>query len=423
MKQIKRISKTYKTGTLFLVLLVFVFISCSKDENEPDTPIVEKPLITLVNPDTNYVNCNASELIAIDLFAESSLISGKLLASFKITSKFGNNAPVIVMDTAISGNEFILNNYIIVANTGNENGIEILTFRVTDVSGQYDEVKLTLNITYYPPPSLAFLSGEYQPGWNRIDADVTLTVGEEFVFGITGNTNSDKYLKRLLIQRKFENVSTITILDSALNTVSITLDIMTFAYPTVGLEDFICTLWDKNDKSTTINFTITTEPAASDITTYEDIILGAQASTTGGSFATVDGMVYTLDMAKANSDKIDFLYFYGATNLATLAAPDDADAATVFTGANGLDTWDVLNPTKFKTTTLSSADFDAITSSSQLVTVAVLPTQPNLSKANDLSVGDVLAFKTVEEKFGLIRVDAINGANNAGTIEITVKVQ
>jgi hypothetical protein len=327
------------------------------------------------------------------------------------------------LDTAISGNEFILNNYIIVANTGNENGIEILTFRVTDVSGQYDEVKLTLNITYYPPPSLAFLSGEYQPGWNRIDADVTLTVGEEFVFGITGNTNSDKYLKRLLIQRKFENVSTITLLDSALNTVSITLDIMTFAYPTVGLEDFICTLWDKNDKSTTINFTITTEPAASDITTYEDIILGAQASTTGGSFASVDGMVYTLDMAKANSDKIDFLYFYGATNLATLAAPDDADAATVFTGANGLDTWDVLNPTKFKTTTLSSADFNAITSSSQLVTVAVLPTQPNLSKANDLSVGDVLAFKTVEEKFGLIRVDAINGANNAGTIEITVKVQ
>ena len=272
-------------------------------------------------------------------------------------------------------------------------------------------------------PTLAFLGGEYEPGKDRVDSDVTLTVGEEFVFGVSGSTRSDKDLKRLLIQRKFENVSTITILDSAFNHASIILDITTFAYPTVGSEDFICTVWDKNDKYTEISFTVTTEPAAPDITTYEDKILGAQASVTGSSFASVDGTVYTLDMAKANSDKIDFLYFYGATNFATLAAPDDADAATVFTGANGLDTWDVLNPTKFKTTTLSSADFDAITSSSQLVTAATLPTQPNLSKANDLSVGDVLAFKTAGSYFGLIRVDAINGANNAGTIEITVKVQ
>ena len=273
-------------------------------------------------------------------------------------------------------------------------------------------------------PTLAFLGGEYEPGKDRVDSDVTLTVGEEFVFGISGSTRSDKDLKRLLIQRKFENVSTITILDSAFSASSFLRDYMTFAYPTVGTEDFICTVWDKNDKYTEISFTITTEPAAPDITTYEDKILGAQASPTGSSFASLDGTVYTLPDAKANSDKVDFLYFYGATNLATLAAPDDTDAAEVFDDiTNGLQTWDVLNPTKFKTTTLSSADFDAITSSSQLVTAATLPTQPNLSKANDLSVGDVLAFKTAGSYFGLIRVDAINGANNAGTIEITVKVQ
>jgi hypothetical protein len=273
------------------------------------------------------------------------------------------------------------------------------------------------------PPNFAFLGGEYEPGKARVDADVTLTVGEEFVFGISGSTKSDKDLQRLLIQRKFENVSTITMLDSAFNMASISFDITTFAYPTVGSEDFICTVWDKNDKSTTISFTVTTEPAAPDITTYQDIILGSYASPTGSSFASIDGTVYTLDQAKINADKVDFLYYYGTTNHATLAAPDDAEAATVFTGANGLATWAVLNPTKFKATTLSSTDFDAIQSSSQLVTAATLPTQPNLSKANDLSVGDVLAFKTAGSYFGLIRVDAITGANNAGTIEITVKVQ
>ncbi len=273
------------------------------------------------------------------------------------------------------------------------------------------------------PPAISFLGGEYAPGEDYVDSDATLVVGEEFVFGITASTKSNKDLKRLLIQRKFENVSTITVLDSTFSAATITLSIITFAYPTVGSEDFVCTVYDKNDKSTTIDFTITTEPAAPNITIYNDKILGAQASLTGSSFASFDGAIYTLDQAKLNSAKVDFLYFYGASNLATLAAPDDADAATIFTGANGLSTWTVKNATRFKTTTLSSADFDAIQSSSQIVTAATLPTQPNLSKSNDLSVNDVLAFKTVGEKFGLIRIDAINGANNAGTIEITVKIQ
>jgi hypothetical protein len=396
-------------------------ISCLKDENVPNSPLNEKPIITLVKPDTNFINCNTSYHLSIDLFAQSSLISGKSLAGFKITSKFENDDIVIVMDTAISDNEFFLNDYVIISNAAN--GTEIWTFRITDVTGEYEEVNLILNITFYPPPSLFFLSGEYQPGWNRINGDTTLPVGEEFVFGIAANTNSDKDLKRLLILRNFENVSTITILDSAFSSANIIFDIMTFANPSAGSEDFVCTVWDKNDTYVTISFSISTQPVAPDITTYNDKILGAQASIIGCSFASNDGVVYTLEQAKMYSNKVDFLYFYGTTNLATLAAPDDADAAMVFTGVNGLDTWIVKNPTRFKSTTLSSSDFDAIQTSSQLVTAAILPNEPNLSKANDLSAGDVLAFKTVNDFYGLIRVDAIIGANDAGVIQITLKLQ
>jgi hypothetical protein len=272
------------------------------------------------------------------------------------------------------------------------------------------------------PPSLAFLGGEYEPGKDRVDSDVTLTVGAEFVFGFTASKVSDQDLRRVLIERKFENVSVITVLDSTIDQASFTLDIITFAHPGDGQEDFIVTVYDKADRSSTISFTVTTTPAAPNIKTYEDKILGSYQSTTGSSFASIDGTVYTLADAKANSDKIDFLYFYGQTNLATLAAPSDADAALVFTGQNGLSTWDVLNATRFKETTLSSADFNAITSSTQLVTAATLPAPPDQSKINNLSVGKVLAFETVEEIYGLIRIDAINGTAD-GSIEITVKVQ
>lgn len=273
------------------------------------------------------------------------------------------------------------------------------------------------------PPSISFLGGEYEPGKDRVDGDVTLTVGTEFVFGITASKVSDQDLRRILIERKFENVSTITVMDTAISTASFTIDIGVFAYPTPGAEDFEVTVWDKGDKSSSINFTVTTTPAASNITTYDDKILGAQNNTTGSSFASMDGTVYSIAAAKENSEKIDWMYFYGATNLATIAAPDDAAAALVFNGdPNGLQHWDTKNATRFKMTALSTADFNAISSSVQLVTAATLPTPPDQTKINNLSVGKVLAFETWDEKYGLIHINNITGTSD-GSIDITVKIQ
>jgi hypothetical protein len=405
---------------LMLILIAVIIISCSEDDNDNNSPTIEKPIITLVSPDTNYVNCGYSEFITIDLFAQSSLTSGKSLTNFKITSKFGNGSPVIVMDTAISDNEFVLNDYIIVAH--NETGTEIWTFRITDVSGEYEEVKLTLNITYYTPPSLVLLSGEYQPGIAYISSDTTLVVSKQFAIGITANSTSDENLKSVFITRVFENVDTDTLLNISINNNTFTLDTLTAARTNPGTEDFYFRVTDKNNQSTTIGFTIITEPAPPNFVTYNDRILGAQGSNIGGSFATSDGAIYTLDEAKINSDKVDFLYFYDDNNHATIAAPDDADAATVFTGINGLANWTVQNPSKFKMTTHSSSDFDQIQTSSQLVTAATLPTYPNLSKVNNFTNGKVLAFQTADLKYGLIRIDNISGTSD-GTIEITVKVQ
>jgi len=277
------------------------------------------------------------------------------------------------------------------------------------------------------PPTIAFLGGIYQPlNLERVDGDVTVSVGEQFVFGISAS-KGDKDLRRVYIERVYENVATVIVLDSTFSSATFQLDIITFAYPTAGTEDFTCTVWDKNDKSATIGFTVTIEVPAPDIVTYEDKILGAQFNATGSSFASIDGTVYTIADAKANSEKVDFLYFFGATNEATLAAPDDADAAEVFDEddftVNALVNWTTLNPTRFKVTTLTSDNFDDIINESQLVPAVTVPSQPTETKSNHLEVGDVLGFKTFDEKFGLIRIDAITGLDNTGTIKITVKVQ
>ncbi len=267
------------------------------------------------------------------------------------------------------------------------------------------------------PPTISFLGGN-----NYVSGDVTLTAGSQFSWGIAASTNSGKNLNSFKAVRKFENVITITEVDSSFNAASFQQAYMSFAQPAAGTEDWTFTVTDKDGLSSTISFTITTEVAGPDITTYTDKILGAQANNSGSSFASVDGTIYSLADAKANADKIDWLYFYGATNHATIAAPNDVSAASVFNNAtNGLQTWTVLNNTKFKMTTINSSAFDAINTSAQIAAVVAVPV-PGDSKENNLAVGNILGFTTADGKLGLIRVDAITGTDS-GTINITVKVQ
>ena len=149
-------------------------------------------------------------------------------------------------------------------------------------------------------------------------------------------------------------------------------------------------------------------------------ILGAQGSSTGSSFASIDGTVYKIADAKANAAKIDWLYFYGATNLATLASPNDAAAASVFNDpTNGLATWSVRNNTLFKKVT-GPVDWNGIVNDS-LIMIETASGVTN-SKINSLVVNNYLSFITASGKKGMIKVEAING-NDSGTITISVKVQ
>jgi hypothetical protein len=274
------------------------------------------------------------------------------------------------------------------------------------------------------PPTISFLTGTHPgSGLPYIKKDTTLKVGAKFAIGISATTQSGENLKRLYIKSQFEVNTPRIIIDKQFDSPSINYDTTVFAYPNPGFDDFEFTVWDKNDQSATIKFTITTEPLASNILTFEDKILGAQANPTGSSFATESGDIYTLEEAKNNSDKVDFLYYYLDPDNATLAAPDNTTAISIFTGTYGLNTWDNLNATRFESSTLSSADFNAIQSSSALVAACTPSTPATLSKMNNLTAGKVISFQTHDNLFGLIRIDAINGENNAGTMEISVKVQ
>jgi len=408
------------SNILFLIVLSLVF-SCNKENEEPE-PEVYLPEITLVSPDTTHIIVGRGEAFLLSITASINAKSTTSLSSLRIMRNYNNTGFETVLDSAIAiyGYLFMLNNYTCYAN--DNEGIEEWKIIVDDnVGGSSSEIFTTEIVNLNP--TLSFLSGEYEPGKVRIDADTTLPVGHDFVFGIYAETGSLENLDRILIQREYENVSNITVFDSSIDVSSFTIDIETFSYPNPGQEKFEVKVWDKANRSSTTSFTITTIPAAPDITTYNNKILGAQNSNTGSIFASFDGTIYMLEDAKENATNIDFMYFYEAPNHATLAAPDDTDAALIFNNPQyGLETWAMLNSTRFKLTTLSAGDFNMITSLTQLIAVAVIPTAPDQSKINNLSTGQVLAFETWDEKYGLIRIDNIIGAAD-GSIEITVKVQ
>jgi hypothetical protein len=267
-------------------------------------------------------------------------------------------------------------------------------------------------------PTINFVGGS-----GFTSADVTLKAGAAIKVGINAfsNTSSKAKLKTCKIVRTFNNIP-FTALDSTLSsTDAFNITLESSAYPEAGTERWTFTITDKDGEFAEISFNVITT-AGDTIISYNQKILGSyDNSTLGSSFASADGSVYSLAEAKTNAAKVDWMYYYGgATNLATLVAPSDATASSVFSGSNGPASWSVRNDTKLGIVTLPvGVLWDNITNDTEIIPLA---TGLTATKANLLIVGKIVAFKTVTGKMGLIKIDAIDGTT-AGSITYSVKVQ
>jgi len=124
--------------------------------------------------------------------------------------------------------------------------------------------------------------------------------------------------------------------------------------------------------------------------------------------------------AKANSAKIDFVYYYGATGLNSFAAPANMDGAQVIWG-NEIGGWATKNATQFKTTSITKVQF--LNYKDNLKTNVLINTVDFSAGAVDKVTGikqdDVIAFKTASGTQGLIYFSAV-AADNAGSTKVYV---
>lgn len=179
---------------------------------------------------------------------------------------------------------------------------------------------------------------------------------------------------------------------------------------------FVATVTDKKSQSVTAQTTITVSgTGATDLQICSGVRLGSYNNATyGSSFASANCTVYKVADARSNSANVDFLYFYGATNNATLAAPNDDAAGSITTF--DLTNWGTRNATKLKK--LSGFDFGTASASSIQTAFGT----GGDSKVNNLAVGDIVGFMTAAGKYGVARVNSITGGAN-GSIVIDVKTQ
>ena len=276
-------------------------------------------------------------------------------------------------------------------------------------------------------PTIAFTGGDAGGGSRELDFSSTSSYGITFAVDIA----AEGEIATFTIKKKIYASSTTESTLPASGFEGQTSFSYTFSQTYVEADfdvdggvdkiEYMFEVTDKQDpaKSVSKMFTVTKKVG----TTPGAIIswtatLGAQNASAGSSFSTSNGTVYLLADAKTNSSLIDFVYFYGATNFATIAAPNDVDAASVFTGTNGLSNWTTKNATKFGTTTVTTTQFDAIADDAQIVTITGLAA----TKVNSLVVGSVFAFQTAGGKKGLVKVTALTAANT-DNISISVKME
>ncbi len=182
--------------------------------------------------------------------------------------------------------------------------------------------------------------------------------------------------------------------------------------------------------------TVPVDPIA--IAGFPAVLLGAQANANTGSFLDAStGLVYKIADAKANAAKVDMAYLQGSASNnqgAVIGSPKDASIVSVFTSAtSGVQTWSVQNNTRFKNTTLSQTDFNAIVTGEgqKLIDAFAAGTEPTVtsgdqsegsaSRVNQLTAGKVFAFRTVDGKDGLAYVVSVE-EGTTGSIRLDIKV-
>jgi hypothetical protein len=236
--------------------------------------------------------------------------------------------------------------------------------------------------------------------------------------------SSDSDLKKVEMTAKQDAVVLFTAdstfgagIQAAIVNFSFTLPTDLAAGTIVTLEFLATNAGDSKLVTTTINV------QAGEIYTYTAVIMSDLENPDGSSFYSLeDNKLMTLNQADVASGDVDLIYYYGATNKATLCAPSDQEVRA-FTDSQGsviVDRLETKNSTKIAIVNMTVSDFTAVTNDGPILAKKPATT---LTAANNLAKDKIIYCETVTGKKALVLVKNITGGQGTSYITIEVKVQ
>jgi hypothetical protein len=212
-----------------------------------------------------------------------------------------------------------------------------------------------------------------------------------------------------------------TLLDSGFNVSSLNWS-RELIKTSADIETWTITIMDKERNTSSVSIVLSKSPTLvyGNITTFNNIQLGAQNNSSIGSFFSLStGNIYTLSQAFSAQSDIDIAYYYG-TYLSTLSSPNETEAPTFFTGVNGIANWTVKNETRYDTTNVSNTAFQSSTNDSLIL--AVYNPIDAKRKAKYLSPGMLLSFIDHQGKLGMIEIVSLS-PGDTGHVVMNIKKQ
>lgn len=234
---------------------------------------------------------------------------------------------------------------------------------------------------------------------------------------VDAKADTDRKIKKVTIIRSVTNFSPVTVVDTTTNASSL---LFTFVDDIIGNQvvlndgdkvNYTVKIEDDKAKTATDSVIVTIASMA----TSPQILLGAPSNTSNEYrfFGVADGFrryragSTGVDLARENSAKVDFVYFYSTSGSVqnALYSPDYPFATGEGWNAE-ISTWPTKNNTLYKLTSITSSEFDALQGSTFLTELATIDFSTGTqNKVGNLSVNQVIAFiKKSDGKRGFILV-------------------
>jgi hypothetical protein len=187
---------------------------------------------------------------------------------------------------------------------------------------------------------------------------------------------------------------------------------------------------DENQTGTASFSIVVVEPPSPPAKIQSAVLLSAPLGAVGGVFSSKtfysisENKTYSRNDVESTtasvSPLIDFGYYYGASDMSSLSAPDEYPIWDL--GAAG---WGTLNETILELTNITAAEYlEIVTVADMTAVLDEIDLTSSNGTVTNLEEGNVLIFETAEGEQGLILVGAITGTDGSdGTITLEIKLE